>query len=179
VADGDALTDTTPYMQDPERLQRRTPAGEREMLERFLDFERDTLIWKLSGLTREQLTAPRTPSGVGLLGIVKHLGYVERSWFQRRFMGRDVFIAWRGVDPDADFHIGDDETPESVFAFYRAEIEESRRIVAATESLDAVAANPERPVTLRWILVHMIEETARHVGHADILREQADGQTGE
>ena len=86
------MLDTSRYMQDPERLQRRTSAGERELLERFLDFQRDTLIWKLSGLTREQLTTPRTPSGLSLLGVAKHLGYVERSWFQRRFMGRDVFI---------------------------------------------------------------------------------------
>ncbi|MFN8636412.1 MAG: DinB family protein [Chloroflexota bacterium] len=179
MADRDATFDTAQYMQDPERLQRRTSAGEREMLERFLDFQRDTLIWKLSGLTREQLVAPRTPSGLSLLGIVKHLGYVERSWFQRRFMGRHVYIAWRGVQPDADFHIADDESPESICAFYRTEIEEARRIVAAADSLDTVAANPERPVTLRWILIHMIEETARHVGHADIFRELTDGQTGE
>lgn len=171
--------DTAPYMQDPERRQRRGVAGEREMLERFLDFQRDALLWKVSGLTRELLTEPRTPSGLSLLGIVKHLGYVERSWFQRRFLGRDVYIAWRGVDPGTDFSIGEDESPESVFDFYHAEVAESRRIVAATQSLDTVAANPERPVTLRWILIHMIEETARHIGHADIMRELTDGQTGE
>jgi uncharacterized damage-inducible protein DinB len=166
-------------MQDPERRQRREMAGERQLLERFLDFQRDTLLLKASGLTREQLTTPRTPSGLSLLGIVKHLGYVERSWFQRRFMGRDVYIAWRGVEPDADFHIAADESPESVFEFYRTEVEESRRIVAATDSLDTMARNPERPVTLRWILIHMIEETARHNGHADLMRELTDGQTGE
>ena len=173
------MIDTSSYMQDPERRQRREMVGERELLARFLDFQRDTLLWKVSGLTREDLTTPRTPSGLSLLGIVKHLAYVERSWFQRRFMGRDVYIAWRGVQPDADFHIAGDESPESVFAFYQTEIAESRRIVAATDSLDAVAINPERPVTLRWILIHMIEETARHVGHADLMRELTDGQTGE
>src|SRR5262249_1666322 len=104
------MTDTVAYMQDPERRQRREMGGERDLLIRFLDFQRDTMLWKVSGLEREQLTAPRTPSGLSLLGIVKHLGYVERSWFQRRFMGRDVYIAWRGVDPGADFAIGDDET---------------------------------------------------------------------
>jgi uncharacterized damage-inducible protein DinB len=173
------MTDTVNYMQDPERRQRREMVGERELLTRFLDFQRDTMFWKVSGLTREQLTSPRTPSGLSLLGIVKHLGYVERSWFQRRFMGRDVSIAWRGVEPDADFHIADDESPESVFAFYQAEITEARRIIAATDSLDTVAANPERPVTMRWILIHMIEETARHIGQADVMREATDGQTGE
>jgi uncharacterized damage-inducible protein DinB len=176
------MIDATGFMQDPERRQRRavwSDGGERELLTRFLDFERDTLLWKVSGLTREQLTTPRSPSGLSLLGIVKHLAYVERSWFQRRFMGRDVHVAWRGVEPDADFHIADDEAPESVFAFYRAEIEQSRRIVAATGSLDQLAVDADRPVSLRWILVHMIEETARHVGHADLMREVTDGQTGE
>jgi hypothetical protein len=81
--------------------------------------------------------------------------------------------------PDADFRIEEDESVESVLGFYRAEIEESRRIVAAAESLDVRAVDVDRPVTLRWILIHMIEETARHVGHADLLRETTDGQTGE
>src|SRR3954452_13137912 len=102
------MTVTSGYMQDPERRQRREMGGERELLTRFLDFERDTLLWKVSGLRREQLTTPRAPSGLRLLGIVKLLAYVERSWFQRRFLGRDVYIAWRGVEPDADFHIAGD-----------------------------------------------------------------------
>jgi uncharacterized damage-inducible protein DinB len=173
------MSDATQYMQDRERLQRRGNCDERELLARFLDFERDTLLWKASGLTEEQLRKPLTPSGMSLLGLVKHLAYVERNWFQSRFLGLDVYIPWRQGDEDGDFRIEADETPESVFAFYRAEIEESRRILAATDSLDTMAKDPHRPVTLRWILIHMIEETARHVGHADLMREATDGQTGE
>jgi uncharacterized damage-inducible protein DinB len=173
------MIDASRFMRDPERLQRRGNGDERELLERFLDFERDTLLWKASGLSEEQLRKPLTPSGMSLLGLVKHLAYVERNWFQMRFLGLDVYIPWRRGDPDGDFRIEADESPESVFAFYRAEIEESRRILAATASLDAIAADANRPVTMRWILIHMIEETARHVGHADLMREATDGQTGE
>jgi uncharacterized damage-inducible protein DinB len=176
------MIDATSFMQDPERQQRRAvwSAGEeRELLERFLDFERDTLLWKVSGLTEEQLRTPLTPSGMSLLGLVKHLAYVERNWFQLRFLGRDVYIPWRKGDRGGDFRFDEGETAESVVAFYRAEIEESRRILAATESLDTLAVDADRPVSLRWILIHMIEETARHVGHADLMREVTDGQTGE
>ena len=173
------MLDTTGSMQDPERQQRRADGDEREMLVRFLDFQRDTLLWKVSGLNEEQLRAPMTPSGTSLLGLVKHLAYVERNWFQRRFLGREAFIPWHSGDPDADFRIEPGETPEAVVSFYRAEIDESRRIAAETESLDTPARDANRPVTLRWILMHMIEETARHVGHADIMRELTDGQTGE
>lgn len=166
-------------MQDPERRQRQTTGGEREMLTAFLDFERDTLLWKVTGLTEEQLREKRTPSGMSLLGLVKHLGYVERSWFQRRFLGHDVYIPWRSGDPGGDFRIEADESPKTVLDFYQAEVEASRRVTAETASLDTIARDPDRPVSLRWVLVHMIEETARHVGHADLMRELTDGQTGE
>jgi uncharacterized damage-inducible protein DinB len=173
------MLDTTPYMNDPERRQRRHDGSEREMLVAFLDFQRDTLLWKLSGLTDEQLCTPRTPSGMSLLGVVKHLAYVERNWFQSRFLGQGVYIPWRSGDDDGDFRIEADETPVSVLDFYRAEAEVSRSVVAATESLDTLSATGDPPRTLRWILIHMIEETARHVGHADLMREAIDGQTGE
>ena len=173
------MIDASGYMRDPERRQRQGAGDERELLERFLDFERDTLLLKASGLTEEQLRQHRTPSRMSLLGLVKHLAYVERNWFQLRFLGRAVYIPWREGDKEGDFRIEADETPESVFAFYRAEIEESRRILAATDSLETLAMDPDRPVTMRWILIHMIEETARHVGHADLMREATDGQTGE
>jgi hypothetical protein len=172
-------TDAAGFMHDPERQHRREMGGERELLERFLDFQRDTVLWKVSGLTEEQLRVPRTPSGMSLLGLVKHLGYVERNWFQARLLGRDVYIPWRQGDRDGDFRIEADETPVSVFGFYADEIAESRRILAAIDSLETQAVDVNRPVTLRWILIHMIEETARHVGHADLMREFTDGQTGE
>ncbi|MCC6177652.1 MAG: DinB family protein [Chloroflexi bacterium] len=157
------------------------PAGgpEREMLAAFLNFQRDTLLWKVAGLSEEQARRIWTPSGTSLLGLVKHLGYVERSWFQRTFAGQDVYIPWRAGDPDADFRIEPDDSLERVTAFYHAEVARSREITAAATSLDDVARDPGRPHSLRRILIHMIEETARHNGHADILREVTDGAIGE
>src|SRR5687768_16606741 len=104
-------------MQDPQRRQRQTSGDEREVLERFLDFERDTLLWKVSGLTEEQLRTKRTPSGMSLLGLVKHLAYVERNWFQFRFLGQKVSIPWRSGDREGDFRIEPDESPETVVGF--------------------------------------------------------------
>lgn len=179
MPDTPMVFDATPFMQDPERRQRRQDGSEREQLTAFLDFQRDTLLWKLSGLTDGQLRERRTPSGMSLLGLVKHLAYVERNWFQARFLGRDLYVPWRAGDPGADFRIESDETPESVVRFYLDEVETSRGIVAAAASLDVVAVAGEPPRSLRWILVHMIEESARHCGHADFMRELADGQTGE
>lgn len=152
---------------------------ERELLAAFLDYNRETLLWKISGLDDEALRRRLVPSQTTLLGLVKHLAAVERSWFQRTFAGRDVPTPWTDADPDADFRIEPDETTAQILALYQAEIAISRQIAAAAPSLDAVAQRPDRPVSLRWIMVHMIEETARHVGHADILREQIDGATGE
>ena len=151
---------------------------EREMLVAFLEFQRETLLWKVSGLSEEQARRVWTPSRTSLLGLVKHLAYVERSWFQRTFAGRNVHVPWRAGDPGGDFRIESDDTIMGAVAFYRAEVERSRAITAAA-SLDDVARNPDRPHTLRRILIHMIEETARHNGHADILRELTDGATGE
>jgi uncharacterized damage-inducible protein DinB len=173
------MLDVASYMVDPERRQRGGAPGERELLEAFLDFQRDTVIWKLGGLTREQLVAKHTPSGMSLLGLVKHLAYVERNWFQIRFQGLRLTVPWRSGDPGGDFRIEPDETCESVLEFYRREIDESRRIFAETSSLDALAQNADPPRTMRWIMIHMIEETARHCGHADFMREFTDGRTGE
>jgi uncharacterized damage-inducible protein DinB len=153
--------------------------SETELLEAFLDFQRDTLLWKVSGLTDEQLRKVWTPSGMSLLGLVKHLAYVERNWFQNRYLVRDLPVAWSEADPDGDFRIEPDETGVSVIAFYREQVAESKRIVAEADSLDTIAQHPRRPHSLRRIIVHMIEETARHCGHADLMREFTDGQTGE
>jgi len=162
-----------------ERQARPASGPEKELLEAFLDFQRDTLLWKVAGLTDAQLTQEKTPSGMTLLGLVKHMAYVERNWFQIRFMGRPLSVPWRSGDPGADFRIEPHETGAGIIAFYRAEIAESKGIVAAAPSTETMALSPERPHSLRRILVHMIEETARHNGHADILRELTDGQTGE
>lgn len=157
-----------------------SPTGsERELLINFLDLYRETILLKVSGLSEEQLRRRLVPSATTLLGIVKHLGYVERSWFRMRLNGEDLPVPWTEQDPDADFRVEPDETAESVVAFYREQIEHARAIVAKAQLDDRVKGKAKQPYTLRWILIHMIEETARHAGHADILREQTDGATGE
>jgi hypothetical protein len=155
-----------------------TSTSEREVLESFLDDLRDTILWKQEGLTREQALRSLVPSGTSLLGIVKHLAFVERYWFQDRFAGRDVSFPWSEQDPDADWRVEEWESPEGVADFYRSEIAQSRAVQADALGPDAPSARG-KPVSLRWVLVHMIEETARHAGHADLLREAADGATGE
>jgi len=155
-------------MTEDNRPEPPSTGGEREMLAGFLDFQRATLLWKLEGLDDEQLRRAMVPSGTSLLGLVKHLAYVERSWFQGVWDGQEVSLPY--------------ETTEDVLALYDGECDRSRAIVAAASSLDDIAEHPRRQgwkMSRRWILIHMIEETARHVGHADILREQLDGATGE
>ncbi len=153
-------------------------APEREMLEAFLDYHRATILLKLQGLSYADLRSTPTKSSMSLLGLVKHLAYVERHWFQIAFENRDLSVPWTKEDPDADFRIEANETTDEVIALYQTSIEESRKISTAN-SLETVVKMPGRDHTLRWILVHMIEETARHNGHADFLRETIDGQTGE
>lgn len=134
----------------------------------------------MSGLSEEDLRRIPTASSLSLLGLLKHSAYVERWWFRRVFAGEDVFFPWTDDDPDADFRAEPDETPEQIAALYRDEVELSRAIVAAAD-LDDEARAPRsgEPVNLRGILVHMIQEVARHLGHADILRETIDGATGD
>jgi aspartate aminotransferase-like enzyme len=174
-----SVTDTSAAMQDPERRQRQAPGGEKALLGAFLNFQRDTLLWKISGLTDAQLRAPQTPSGQCLLGLVKHLAHVEHNAFQARFAGRELLAPWTDDDPDPDFRIEPDESTASVVAFYCEKVAESRRIIAEVESLEIMGGPPDGAQSLRRALLHMIEETARHVGHADIMRELTDGQTGE
>ena len=168
-----------PIMGDQDRRTRPQTGAEKELLEAFLDFQRDTLLWKISGLSDEQLRKVWTPTGMSLLGLVKHLAYVERNWFQNQFLTRSLPVAWSTENPDGDFRIEPHESSESIIAFYRQEVAESKRIAAEASSLDAIAQHPSRPHSLRRIMIHMIEETARHNGHADIMRELTDGQTGE
>jgi uncharacterized damage-inducible protein DinB len=155
--------------------------GEREMLESFLDYYRTIILRKVGGLSLEDATKRLVPSDSTLLGIVKHLGYVERTWFQARLHGQDLPVPWTDDDPDADFRIEPNETIETVAAWYKDQCERSRQLSAVVPSVDrmAKAAGPTGTANLRWILVHMVEETARHAGHMDILREQIDGAMGD
>lgn len=167
-----------------DRCQRTKPpyaAGEKEMVTAFLDWHRATLLCKLDGLTDEELRRPHAPSGLSLLGLVKHLGAVEVSWFRIDFAGEDpAHIPGLGEWEDY-WRIEPEETTAAVIGFYHAAVARSRAITAGA-ALDDAARNPPAHtpgLTLRWLLLHMVEETARHNGHADLIREAIDGQTGQ
>jgi hypothetical protein len=157
-------------------------APEKETLMAFLDYHRATLLQKVQGVSEIDLKRPTAPpSTLTLLGLVKHLAYVERWWFQSRFKGIDSEFPWTKEDPDPDFRIEPSETVEGIINFYQNEVGKSRQIVEAA-SLDDLSVRTwpnGEPNSLRWIVVHMIEEVARHNGHADLLREAIDGVTGE
>jgi uncharacterized damage-inducible protein DinB len=156
-------------------------ADERAMLDAWLDYHRATLAWKCEGLDDAQLRQRAVPpSSLSLLGLVRHMADVERNWFRRVLGGEDVpGIYWTDDDPDGDFDNVDTADVQEAFATWRAECEHARRAAAAAPSLEATGVRRGETVSLRWILVHMIEEYARHNGHADFLRERIDGTVGD
>jgi uncharacterized damage-inducible protein DinB len=172
-----------------ERTDPPAQADEADMLVAFLDWYRATLLIKVDGLTDEQArTAAVPPSDLSLMGLVRHMSEVERNWFQRWFVKADAPGIYGGdddPDEDRDMHPGADDTLADAVAVFRREVEISRRITAdATpeaaaahvgESVNWAGFNP----SMRWILIHMIEEYARHCGHADLLRERIDGAVGD
>ncbi len=158
-------------------------AGEREMLDAWLDFHRATLLSKCEGLDDDQLRRRAVPpSSLSLLGLVRHLTEVENSWFSRLLAGRDVLpLYYSDDDEDGDFDNVHAADVAADMATHRAAVAQSRD-VAAGYGLDDIASRlrrGEHEVSLRWIYVHMIEEYARHNGHADLLREAIDGCTGD
>lgn len=153
---------------------------EREMLIASLDVQREAVISKLDGLTEEQGRHPPTPPGNSIMSLVQHLAYVENWWFRVCFAGdRDAYL-YPEDDLDADFRVAPETTILELIAFYRSECEISNQIARAAPSLDDQAKYTKRTdgvPTLRWILNHMITETARHAGHADIARDVIEGPT--
>lgn len=154
-------------------------ADEKTTLCAFLDWYRDAILRKVEGLDKAAATRRLVPSSTTLLGMIKHLAYVERGWFQSAFLGEQVVRLRSDADPDAEFRIGSNESVEDITSLYRGETERSRQIVAEARLDDHARRADRKDYTLRWIMVHMIEETTRHAGHADILRELIDGTTGE
>lgn len=155
---------------------------ERTMLNGWLDYHRATLELKCAGLTDDQLrerSAP--PSALSLLGLVRHMAEVERIWFRIRLAGEPIGYIWiTDDDGDADFDGVDTADVREAFDAYHAEIDAARAIVASHDTLDATFEHPRRGhISLRWVLVHMIEEYARHNGHADLIRERIDGTIGD
>jgi len=153
--------------------------GEREVLAAFLDLHRAVLRRKVSGMSEADTRLAIVPSATTLAGLVKHLAAVEREWFQKVLGRRTPEEIGADADAgDASFLLDPDETVDELIADYDEACEQSRRI-AASLPLDHAVPHPRLGrVSLRWIYAHMIEETARHVGHADILRELTDGATG-
>lgn len=154
--------------------------GEREQLNGFLDFQRATVVWKAGGLTDEQARRPLVASQLTAVApLLSHLRYVERYWFSVVLDGQeDTWAEELKSDPDVEFRLGLDAPLSRLIEEYETECAASRKIAAAL-GLDATGSHRGEPVNLRWVLVHMVEETARHVGHLDLLRENIDGATGE
>ncbi len=160
--------------------------GEIETLLGFLDYQRATLDWKCRGLDDEQLRAALPPTTMTLGGMLKHLARVEDSWFSEVVGEAEkpepwATMAWAAEWQNAAFDTGDD-----LRALWAERVDRSRRVVAAQLEAGEAALGATHPawdgqarVSLRWVLVHMIEEYARHIGHADLLRESVDGETGE
>jgi uncharacterized damage-inducible protein DinB len=169
-------------MTDAQRVDPPYVADERPTLIAWLEFHRATLLTKCEGLTDEQLrTRSCEPSGLSLHGVVRHMAEVERNWFRRGLAREDIapIYDYEG-DPDRDFHIADGESFADDVARYQEECDRARAIAHGLDSLDVTFEHRRHgPVSARWVLVHMIEEYARHNGHADFLRERIDGVTGD
>jgi uncharacterized damage-inducible protein DinB len=159
----------------------------------FLDYQRVTLQLKCHGLTDEQLRVVLPPSPITLGGLLKHLACVEDSWFTEVVAGQPLPEPWASVDfeadPDWTFHSAVADSGDALRALWAERVNRSREIVAARLSSGEDAAlgqthpvlywGDQERVSLRWVLAHMIEEYARHNGHADLIRESIDGQTGD
>ncbi len=141
----------------------------------FLDEQRASLLRKFDGLTEAEATSHPTVSDFCMLTLVKHVAYVERRWFQLEIARRDIEGLWPPPD-EREFRIEPGDSVASIRAFYEAIIAENRAILAEVHDLDALS--PATGLNRRWVLLHLIEEVARHAGHADLIRETIDGKKG-
>ncbi|MBB5868242.1 hypothetical protein F4553_001621 [Allocatelliglobosispora scoriae] len=151
--------------------------AERLQLDAWLDFHRDTLLMKCAGLTAAQLrTRSVEPSTLSLLGLVRHMADTERYWFRRQFAAAPLgSLYWTD---DGDFLGVDTADPDADFAAYAAEVRAARETTAGRSLDETFTSTRGVTIDLRWVYLHMIEEYARHNGHADLLRERIDGATG-
>ena len=141
----------------------------------FLDVQRGALLSKLAGLTDGQATTRSTVSAFCMLTLVKHVAFTEHRWFQLEVARRDIAGLWPPPD-DRELRVEDGDTVASISAHYEGIIAENREILAEVDELDSIS--PSTGLNRRWVLFHVLEEVARHAGHADILRESIDGLTG-
>ncbi|NDZ83526.1 DinB family protein [Streptomyces sp. SID10853] len=170
-------------MTTPERKEPSLTADERTMLEGWLDYHRATLALKCAGLDEQQLRAATVPpSELSLLGLVRHLVEVERGWFREVLAGEETPpLYFSEEDPDGEFHLTDADTWDEAYSTWQREIAYAREVAAgyALDDLSKGLSRRGEHFSLRWIYTHMIEEYARHNGHADLIRERIDGVTGE
>ena len=171
------MTDTPPPVDEEDLV---AVAGERETLEGFLEYHRRVISGKLRGLSEEDVRRRLVPSSTTLLGLVNHAAAVERNWFQHYLGGKpreEISGNARGDDPS--WEVGPGATIDGVIAEFDRACAASRQIAAGFALDQTVPHDQLGRVTLRWIYVHIIREHARHIGHADIIREQIDGATGD
>ncbi|EWM11004.1 DinB family protein [Kutzneria sp. 744] len=163
----------------PRRWPETDAADELTLLTEFLTFLRVTAVNKLAGLDREAAAATPFPASpvFSMLGLIRHLTSVERYWLAIVGGGLDLPNRWESPDADIDFRLSEQDTPESVVAEYRQQWELSRQALDGKAAGDHSTTDIDK--TVRWLLTHVVQETARHVGHLDVLREFADGTTGE
>jgi len=153
--------------------------GEKESLFAALDRHRDVVLWKLHGLDDEQLRRPMTPSGTNLIGLVKHLASVEYGWFCSTFGFYADEVPFDESDPDTDLRAAPGESTADLIAYYGRARTAADAAIAATDLETLGTSGAGEQVSMRWVLIHMVEEVARHAGHMDILRELLDGATGD
>jgi uncharacterized damage-inducible protein DinB len=179
-----------PTFSADDRVRPPLRADEATTLRAFLDYHRDTLRWKCAGLTQQQLAQPLQPSDMTLGGLMKHLAVVESDWFEDTFAGGSSMppfntVDW-GVDRDWEWRTAREDTPHQLFALFDDAVRRADAVI--DEALDRAGLDAESqkedgregtPFSLRRIIVHMIEEYARHNGHADLIRQGVDGTTGE
>ncbi|MFI0904764.1 DinB family protein [Streptomyces sioyaensis] len=164
-----------------ERIAPPVRAGERETLRSFLDFHRATLAMKTDGLSDEDLRRRSSPpSTLSLLGLVRHMAEVERSWFRRVINGEDLPLVWSAEGDYQAAYDASTATRAEAFDAWQTEVAHARRIERAAASLDVTGYQPrwDEHVSLRLVMLHLIHEYARHNGHADFLREAIDGTVG-
>jgi uncharacterized damage-inducible protein DinB len=163
------------------------PAGsEFELLQQYLDYQRETMLTKTEGLTGAQMAQPLAPSSLTLGGLLHHLALVEEDWMEVRFAGLPAREPWIGIDWDADpdweFRTAAELEHDALRQRYRDACERSRRLVSQALGPDQMSMQPlpdGRHFSLRWVLLHLVEETARHAGHDDLVRQAIDGAVGE
>lgn len=166
-------------MDNDSRTEPPVAAGERETLAGFLDYLRETVVMKAGGLSDADGARRLLPSLTTVSGLVQHLTDVERFWFQDRIDGQQgVATRWSAEDPDGEFRVGDEDSLAEIIEDYETACRQSNEVLGRY-GLEDLCQSGDGGQSVRWVLTHMIEETGRHCGHLDILRELLDGSTGD